>query len=85
VAVALLLPHALVRARNAARATGIVPAAVVERQLAAAADLGGDAAGVAARLRAEGFASVRVVMTSKELDALSIERRPPFPHGRRPG
>jgi protein phosphatase len=74
VAVVLVPPAADIRARNAGRATGIVPAAVVDRQIAAALALGADERGVAARLRAEGFAAVHVLTTTRAVDSVVIER-----------
>jgi protein phosphatase len=75
-AVVLLLPPEVVHARNAGRASGVVPRDVVDRQLAAAAGLGTDASAVVQRLLAEGFSSVHVLTSSDELDRVMLRRIP---------
>ena len=75
VALVLLPPAATVHARNARRPGRTVPADVVDRQLAAAAALGGDAAAIRTRLRAEGFAAVHVWLGPEAEDAARRGRR----------
>jgi protein phosphatase len=72
VALVLLPPAASVHARNRRRASRSVPADVVDRQLAAAAALGGDEAEIRTRLRREGFAAVHVWLGPEAEDA-SVE------------
>ena len=81
IAIVLVPPAAVVQARNAARPGRVVPAEIVDRQLAAAAALGANAHDVAARLRTEGFAAVHVLETPDAIDALTIvrSRRPSHP------
>ena len=81
IAIVLVPPAAVVHARNAARPGRVVPAEIVDRQLAAAAALGANAHDVAARLRTEGFAAVHVLETPDAIDALTIvrSRRPSHP------
>lgn len=74
IAIVLVPPAETVHARNAARATGVVPPEVVDRQLAAAAGLGVHAAEIAARLVAEGFAAAHVLSTNSEVAAMEIVR-----------
>ncbi len=83
VGLVLVAPAATVRARNAARPGRAVPADVVDRQLAAAAALGGDEAEIAALLRAEGFAAVHVIAATDDLAAgepitIGRVRQPPI-------
>jgi predicted kinase len=61
VAIVLASDGVTTHARNAARAERVVPAAVVDRHLAAVARLGGDAAEIEAVLRLEGFGAVHVL------------------------
>jgi predicted kinase len=70
VAIVLALSRDVVQARNVARARVVDPD-VVDRHLAALA-AGGDPD----RLRAEGFASVTILASPAEADALEIRRRP---------
>ncbi len=58
-----------IHARNAARTERVVPADVVDRQLAALARSGDDA-----RLHAEGFDVVYRIRSAEELDAVEVER-----------
>ena len=74
IALVLLPPADLVHARNAARPGRVVPADVVDRQLAAASTLGADRAAITARLRAEGFAAIHVLESAAAIDALTIVR-----------
>jgi protein phosphatase len=75
-AIVLVPAAALVHARNAARPGRVVPADVVDRQLAAATALGANAEEIVARLRTEGFAAVHVLQTAAAIDELSIVRSP---------
>jgi predicted kinase len=77
VAVVLVPSPAEVHARNARRAGRVVPADVVDRQIAAAASLGADPAAIEARLLAEGFVAVRTVWGDDPAaaDRLEIRRR----------
>jgi predicted kinase len=74
----VLLPTAdVVHVRNTARPGRSVPADVVDRQLTAAAALGGDARTIETGLRAEGFAAVHV-WWGPEAEHVQIEViRPP--------
>ena len=77
VALVLLRPRPRFHARNRRRAGRSVPADVVDRQLAAAAALGGDEAAIRTRLRREGFAAVHVWLGPEAEDAaIEIVRRP---------
>lgn len=80
VAIVLTPPAAVVHARNASRSVRVVPAAVVDRHLAAVASLGPDPAAIASRLVAEGFADVHVLANAIDDDAgrerIAIARRP---------
>jgi predicted kinase len=77
VALVLLPPADSVHARNRRRAGRAVPADVVDRQLSAAATLGGDEAAIRTRLRREGFAAVHVWLGAEAEDAaVEIVRRP---------
>jgi predicted kinase len=76
VALVLVPPAAVVHARNAARPGRVVPADVVDRQLAAAASLGANPREIASRLRTEGFAAVHVLETAAAMDELTIVRSP---------
>jgi predicted kinase len=69
VALVLLPPADAVHARNLRRTERSVPADVVDRQLAAAAALGGDEAAIRVRLRREGFAAVHVWFGAEAEDA----------------
>ena len=60
-AIVLAPDAATVHARNALRPGRVVPPDVVDRHLAALAQLGGDPAAIVATLRLEGFAAVHVV------------------------
>ena len=71
-AIVLVPPADVVHARNARRGGRVVPADVVDRQLAAAAALGTDPQAIAARLRAEGVAEVAVATTAAEIDAIAV-------------
>lgn len=73
-AVVLLLPPGIVQARNAGRPSGVVPRDVVDRQLAAAAQLGVDRSAVVERLIGEGFASVHVLASTDEVDRVTLRR-----------
>jgi predicted kinase len=77
----VLLPSAdAVHARNARRPGRSVPADVVDRQLAAAAALGGDVGAVARRLHGEGFAAVHVWMGPEaERFEIGVRRVPRTP------
>lgn len=66
-AIILGLPHSLVLARNATRAGRIVPEAAVGRQLD---DLDRS---LRRGLESEGFASVHVLRTAEDVDALTID------------
>ena len=82
IAIVLVPPAAVVHARNAARPGRVVPADVVDRQLAAAATLGANQQEIASRLRTEGFAAVHVLETPEAIDALTIVRSPRPSHPR---
>jgi predicted kinase len=73
IAIVLVPSPADVHARNAARPGGVVPADVVDRQLAAAAALGATRDEVVARLLDEGFAAVHVLASAAEIDAASVD------------
>jgi protein phosphatase len=73
-AIVLVPPGSEVRARNAARSSGRVPADVVDRQLVAAALLGNDPAAIVDRLVGEGFAAVLVLSSTAEIDAVEVRR-----------
>ncbi len=73
IAIVLVPPADEVHVRNAARANGVVPAEVVDRQLAAAAALGATAQQVADRLIVEGFAAVHVLTSTEAIDAAVID------------
>lgn len=73
-AVVLAPPAVDVHARNVSRATGAVPAAVVDAQLVRLAALGSDVAAIDARLRREGFAAVHVLTTVDEIATAVVER-----------
>jgi predicted kinase len=74
VAIAIIAPAADVHARNRERPGRIVPVEVVDRHLAVLARLGGSSAAVRARLLAEGFADVHVLVSTADLDAFSRTR-----------
>ena len=76
IAIVLVPPAAVVHARNASRPGRVVPADVVDRQLAAATALGATAEEIVARLRTEGFAAVHVLETAAAIDELTIVRSP---------
>jgi len=73
-AIVLVPPGTEVRARNAARLSGRVPAGVVDRQLEAAALLGADRGAIVDRLLEEGFAAVHVLSSTAEIDAVEVRR-----------
>ena len=73
IAIVLVPPGPDVHARNAARPGGVVPADVVDRQLAAAAVLGATRDEIVARLRDEGFAAVHVLASTAEIDAAIVD------------
>jgi protein phosphatase len=73
VALVLLATPSTVHARNAARASRVVPADVIDRHLAAIARLGPDAAAIAATLTVEGFSSVHLIDAGAAAPA--IDRR----------
>lgn len=69
----VLLPSAdEVHVRNRGRSSGVVPADVVDRQLAAAAALGATPREVADRLLGEGFAAVHVLASTEAIDAAVV-------------
>ena len=70
------LPAADVHARNAGRAGRIVPPDVVDRHLARLHGLGTSPETIAARLRAEGFATIHVLSSAAAIDALVVRRIP---------
>ena len=73
-AIVIHLPSAEVHARNAARAGRVVPPDVVERHLARLHGLGATPETIAARLHAEGFATVHVLSSPAEIDAAAVRR-----------
>jgi protein phosphatase len=74
VAIVIQLPPAEVHARNAGRLGRVVPPDIVDRHLARLHGLGATPATIAARLHAEGFATVRVLSSTAEIDAVAIRR-----------
>jgi protein phosphatase len=74
VAIVIQLPRAVVHEQNRRRAGRVVPADIVDRHLASLARLGTSPAAIVARLRAEGFATVHVLSTADEIDAVVIRR-----------
>jgi predicted kinase len=74
VAIVLVPPRADVHHRNAGRQGGIVPPAVVDRQLDAAVLLGTDSSAIAARLAAEGFDAVHVLTSVEAIEGATILR-----------
>jgi protein phosphatase len=74
IAVVLIPPGGDVHARNHSRSAGVVPADIVDRQLADAAALGVDPTGIVDRLMAEGFVAVHVLTTSEEIARVAVER-----------
>ena len=86
IAIALLPPAPEVQRRNAGRPGRVVPAAIVERHLAAAGALGSEPAEIVAALRAEGFAAGHVLTTTADTaDARVIRRVSPPGPARTPG
>jgi predicted kinase len=75
VAIVLAMDPAEVHARNAARPGRVVPPGIVDRHLVRMAGIGADRAAIETALRREGFAVVRVLATTDELDALRVIRR----------
>jgi protein phosphatase len=73
IAIVLVPPSEEVHARNAARPGSVVPADVVDRQLAAAATLGATRDEIVARLRDEGFAAVHVLVSTDEIDVAAVD------------
>lgn len=70
------LPAADVHARNAGRAGRIVPPDVVDRHLARLHGLGASPETIAARLHAEGFATIHVLSSAAAIDAAVVRRVP---------
>jgi protein phosphatase len=78
-AIVLVADAATVHLRNALRPGRVVPPEIVDRHLAALAQLGGDRAAIAATLRLEGFAAAHVI---DELGPpVEIQRRVSGPRG----
>ncbi len=74
-AIGVVPPAADVHARNEGRSERVVPRDVVDRHLRRVAELGGTPGDVIATLLAEGFARVRLLATTIELETVRIERR----------
>lgn len=72
IAIVLVPPPGDVHARNAARPGGVVPAAVVDRQLVAAATLGATPQDIANHLVDEGFAAVHVLASTEAIDSAVV-------------
>lgn len=83
-ALAIVATPGEVHARNRGRTGRIVPTDVVDRHLAAVASLGDDPAAIAAALLGEGFAAVRILVTTADLDALRVARVADQPSVTRP-
>lgn len=81
VAIVIDLPQWDVHARNAGRTGRVVPPDVVERHLALLHGLGATPATIAARLHAEGFATVHVLSSAAEIDGVAVRRRGPVAEG----
>ena len=74
IVIVIHLPPAEIHSRNAARAGRVVPPHVVDRHLARLHGLGASPETIAARLHAEGFATVHVLSSAAEIDAAAVRR-----------
>jgi predicted kinase len=79
IAIVLAVPPKVVHGRNARRAERVVPPQIVDRHLDELARLGLDREAIAESLTAEGFASVVVLETVADLDAINAVRVNPTP------
>ena len=74
IALVLAVPHEDAHTRNARRTGRVVPADIVDRHLGRIAELGTDAASIAARLRTEGFTAVHVMSATADLATVRVRR-----------